>query len=151
MRALPRTLLTLTALVAMGPVACVPISEPIADRPLDRPVISGNWKGAAGLDTIRLQLVEYVTEDKYHLSSVDGTGTYSQAATGNSWPLGVSGSAHEIWLSDEAQMRRIFRVRAIGFLRLTGMLFVVSYEDRGQGVVEQILQDSMPFSLRRQQ
>jgi hypothetical protein len=147
MRALQRTLLTLTALLAMAPVACVPISEPIGGRRL----MSGNWKGAARLDTIRLQLVE---KDPNDVNGISGTGTYSQTATGNSWPLDVSGYAYEIRLLNEAHGRRIFRVRSLEDDRLDGVLAVVAFvaydDSRGTGV-EFIVQDSMPFSLFRQQ
>ena len=149
MKALQRTLLILTALVAVGPISCSdPVSEPIADRP---PLVGGNWKGAARLDTIRLQLVE---KDPNDVNGISGTGTYSQTATGNSWPLDVSGYAYEIRLLNEAHGRRIFRVRSLEDDRLDGVLAVVAFvaydDSRGTGV-EFIVQDSMPFSLFRQQ
>ena len=146
MAASQRTLLILAVLVAVGGGSCSDSSsEPIPDKPL----VGGNWKGAVRLDTIRVQLVDQVTGD-YQPFSVGGTGTYSQTATGRSWPLGVMGFGNEIWLSNAAYMNSlVFRVDAVEDNRLNGTLLVLAMNPTGNGGVE--FQDSMPFSLLRQQ
>ncbi|MBR9989305.1 MAG: hypothetical protein KFH98_06075, partial [Gemmatimonadetes bacterium] len=143
MGALQRTLLLLTVLGAAGTVAC---ADPFSEPSVDGPSVSGNWKGVARLDTIRLQLVDLET-DIYQHFSVGGTGTYAQTATGSSWPLDVLGTIDEIMLTNASHAPLFFDVSAVEENRLTGMLLVMLRNPNG----ERIVQDSMPFSILRQQ